>query len=174
MNMNKIERGGSYPIRLRNMEGAKADFLTTGGNLLLIGMPGIQRSEAQAIRNGKMKAGFIKDGPLLLWVFEFPGNLIFDCPFDIRIIPKDRLHLPDVINGEQRLYIDIHLVDSATNLVKGLRGITLPPKLSLDFLSAAHDQLADNRSMTPALARYNAMDILRLPKLADVQVCGKD
>lgn len=174
MNMIKLERGGQYPIRIGAMEGAKADFLTKDRNLLLIGMPGIQRSEAQAIRNGWMKAGFIKDGPLILWVFEFPGDLIFDCPFDTRIIPKDRLSLPDITNNQQRLLVDIHLVDSATNVLKGIRGITLPSKLSLDFLSAAQDQLADTRPMAPALARYNAMDILRLPKLAAVQVCGKN
>ncbi|MDP9590499.1 UNVERIFIED_ORG: hypothetical protein J2W19_003058 [Shinella zoogloeoides] len=174
MDMVKLERGGQYPMRLGNLEGAKADFLTTGGNLLLIGMPGIQRSEAQAIRNGWMKAGFIKDGPLILWVFEFPGDLIFDCPFDTRIIPKGRLSLPDITNNQQRLLVDIHLVDSATNVLKCIRGITLPSKLSLDFLSAAQDQLADTRPMAPALARYNAMDILRMPKLAAVQVCGKN
>lgn len=173
MNMIKIERGGPYPMLLGDMEGAKADFLTTSGNRLLIGMPGIQRSEAQTIRKGRMKAGFIKDGPLILWVFEFPGNLIFECPFDTRIIPHDRRQLPDVTNERQRMFIDIHLVDSATNLVKGLRGITLPPKLSLDLLSAAQDQLADARDMAPFIARYNAMDILRLPKLAAVQACGE-
>lgn len=174
MNMVKLERGGQYPIRLGNSEGAKADFLTTDGNLLLIGLPGIQRSEAQAIRNGQMRAGFIKDGPLILWVFEFPGDLIFDCPFDTRIVPEGRLSLPDITNNQQRLLVNIHLVDSATNVLKGIRGITLPSKLSLDFLSAAQDQLADTRPMTPALARYNAMDILRMPKLAAVQVCGKN
>lgn len=172
MQMTKIERGATYPIRLGRMEGARADFLTNDGNLLLIGMPGVQRSEAQAIRKGRMKAGFIKDGPLLLWVFEFPGDLIFDCPFDIRLIPKDRLWLPDMTNEQQRLLIDIHLVDSASNVVKGLRGVTLSPKLSMDFLAAAQDQIADARNMAPFLAKYNAMDILRLPKLAAVQSCG--
>lgn len=173
MNMIKIARGESYPIHLGNMEGAKADFLTTAGHKLLIGMPGIQRSEAQAIRKGRMKAGFIKDGPLILWVFEFPGNLIFECPFDTRIIPQDRRELLNVKNHDQRMFIDIHLVDSASNLVRGLRGITLPPNLSLDFLSAAQDQLADVRDIGPFLAKYNAMNVLRLPKLASVQACGE-
>ncbi|HEV7245974.1 MAG TPA: hypothetical protein VGN93_03165 [Shinella sp.] len=172
MNMIKVERGGAYPLRVGNMDGAAADLLTSDGNVLLIGMPGIQRSEAQAIRKGKIKAGFIKDGPLILWVFEFPGNLVFDCPFDARLIPRDRLHLPDAVDDRQRLYIEIHLVDSITNVVRGLRGVTLPPKLSLDFLAAVQDQLADARAVNPTLARYHAIDILRLPRLAAVQVCG--
>lgn len=174
MNFIRIEHGERYPLALNNMEGAKAEFLTAEGNLLLIGMPDLQRSEAQAIRTGKMKAGFIKDGPLILWVFEFPGDLVFDCPFDIRLLSDDRRHLPNITNPEERLLIDIHLVDTATDVVRGLRRVTLPPKLSVEFLNAVQDQLTDTRSIAPPLARYHAMDILRLPKLAAVQVCGQN
>ncbi|TAY24461.1 hypothetical protein ELH92_25905 [Rhizobium ruizarguesonis] len=174
MNMVMIERGKKYPLPLGVVEGAMANFLMDGGNSLLIGMPDIQRSEAQVIMKGPMKAGFIKDGPLILWVFEFAGNLIFDCPFDARIIPKDRLTLPDVANDQQRLLIDIHLVDTASKLVNGIKVITLSPKLSLDFLLAAQDQIADTRGMAPFLTKYTAIDILRLPKLAAVQLCGEN
>ncbi len=174
MNMTMIERGKNYPLQLGNMEGARADFLTTDGNLLLIGMPGIQSSEVKAIRKGQLKAGFIKDGPLILWVFEFPNNLIFDCPFDVRIIPRNRLQLPDVTNDRQRLYIDVHLVDTTTNVVKALRGVTLHPALSRDFLSAVQEQLTDSRSAIPMLNRYNAIDLLHLPKMAAVRPCGEN
>ena len=172
MNMMQIARGEKYPLPLGAMEGAAANLLTDGGNLLQIGMSNIQRSEAQAIRKGQMKAGFIKDGPLILWVFEFPGDLIFDCPFDARLVPHGSLVLPDITNVQQRLLIDIHLVDTATRIVKGIRVITLPGKLTLDFLIAVQDQLADTRNFQPYLAKYNAMDILRLPKLAAVQKTG--
>jgi hypothetical protein len=170
--MIKVERGRTYPIRIGNMDGAKADFLTTDGNIMLIGMPGIHQSEAQAVRNGTVKAGFIKDGPLILWVFEFEGGLIFDCPFDARLIPSDRLYLPQLTGDQHHLYVEIHLVDSTTNVVRGLRGVTLPPSLSRDFLEAASDQLADVRDIDRAIERYRATDILCLPALAAVQVCG--
>ena len=60
-------------------------------------------------------------------------------------------------------------MDTATDVVRGLRRVTLPPKLSVEFLNAVQDQLTDTRSIAPPLARYHAMDILRLPKLAAVQ-----
>jgi hypothetical protein len=171
MNMIRIEQGERYPLPIQAADGAAANFLGDH-NTLQIAMRGIQRSEANAIRKGTMKAGLIVDGPLILWVFEFPGDLIFDCPFDARLIPKEVLRLPDITNGLQRLLIDIHLVDTATNVLRGIRAVTLPPALTRDFLAAVQDQLADTRNMAPILARYAAIDISMLRNRARMQRCG--
>lgn len=172
MNMIAIRRSGEYPVRLGYMEGAVTDFLTAAGNRLVIGMPRIGRSEAQAVRKGRMKAGLIKDGPMILWVFEFPGKLIFGCPFDARLISKERRHLQNVTNEEQCPYIEVHIVESETNIVVVLRAITFPANLSRDFISAVRNQLVNERDTAPIIAKYNTIDILRLPKLAALQACG--
>jgi len=171
MNMIALSRGATYPLPIRAKEGASANFLTDGGNLLQIAMPNIARAEARSIRNDPMKAGFIVDGSLILWVFQF-GTLIFDAPFDVRIIPTDARWLPDIENEEQRLAIDVHLVDTATNIVRGLRHVTLPPALTRRFLIAVQAQLADARSTVPYLTRWNTTPITRLPALAKVERCG--
>ncbi len=171
MNVVKLARGETYPLPIRAHEGAAANFLTGSGNILQIGMLNVARSEAQSIRNAPMKAGIIVDGPLILWVFQF-GTIIIDAPFDARLIPADARWLPDIENEQQRLGINVHLVDTATTITRGIRYVTLSSPLTRRFLAAVQDQLADQRDITPHLTRWNATAITRLPALAQVERCG--
>ncbi len=171
MSFMKFSRGEQYPLPVRAYEGAAANFLTDGGNILQIAMPNLIRSEARSIRNDPMKAGIIVEGPLILWVFQF-GTIILDCPFDARIIPEQARWLPDLENEHQRLGVDVHLVDTATMVLRGIRYVTLSPFLTRHFLMAVQHQLSDKRSIEPFLLRSNATPITRLPILAQVERCG--
>lgn len=171
MNLVTISRGKEYPLPIQAREGATANFLTSGGNLLQVAMPNLTRSEARSITSGPMKAGIIVDGPLILWVFQF-GMLIIDAPFDARIIPANALWQPDIENDQQRLAIEVHLVDTATMIVEGFRYLTLSPKLTRRFLLAVQEQLADRRDIAPYLTRLNSIPITRLPTRAQVERCG--
>lgn len=168
-----LSRNATYPFPVRALEGASAQFLAKSGNILQIAMPNIQRSEERLVRKGPMKAGFIHDGPLLVWVFTF-GDLIFDCPFDARLIPPAELNLPSVENDRQRLGIEVNLIDTATSRIRGLRYSTLTPQLTRAFLSAVQDQLADPRDLSPYLAKHHRIPILALPKLCRLELCGRD
>lgn len=171
MSFIKLSRGEQYPFPVRAYEGAAANFLTDSGNVLQIAMPNLVRTEARSIRNDPMKAGIIVDGPLILWVFQF-GAIVLDCPFDGRIIPTDARCLPDIENDRQRLSIEVHLVDTASNILRGIRFLTLPPSLTRRFLMAVQDQLCDQRDITPYLARSNSIPITRLPIMAQIERCG--
>lgn len=171
MSFIKLSRGEQYPLPVRAYEGAAANFLTSSGNVLQIAMPNLIRTEARSIRNDPMKAGIIVEGPLILWVFQF-GTIIFDCPFDARIIPASARWLPDIENDQQRLNIEVHLVDTASNILRGIRSVTLSPALTRRFLMAVQDQLCDQRDITPYLARSNSIPITRLPVMAQVERCG--
>jgi hypothetical protein len=167
--------GGRYPLPLRvrkSASGAAANFLGAT-NVLQVAMPSLIRSEILAVRKGPMKVGLIKDGPLLLLLFEFDGGIIMDCPFDVRILPADILNLPDVENELQRLYVEVHLVDSETMVLRGLRGVTLPPALTQEFLIAARHQLADDRDVGTYLAKYYQLPITTLRAMTGMQLCGK-
>ncbi|MCX8996257.1 hypothetical protein NOF55_16445 [Rhizobiaceae bacterium BDR2-2] len=171
MSFIKLSRGEQYPLPVRAYEGAAANFLTNSGNVLQIAMPNLVRTEARSIRNDPMKAGIIVEGPLILWVFQF-GTIILDCPFDARIIPASARWLPDIENDQQRLSIEVHLVDTASNILRGIRFVTLSPSLTHRFLMAVQDQLCDQRDLTPYLSRSNAIPVTRLPTLAQVERCG--
>ncbi|MGF9565583.1 hypothetical protein AAIH70_18905 [Neorhizobium sp. BT27B] len=171
MSIVTLARGMEYPLPIRAHEGAAAHFLTDGGNILQVAMTNVTRSEARSIRSGPMKAGIIVDGSLIFWVFEF-GMLIFDAPFDARIVPPEARWLPDIKSNQQRLAIEVHLVETSTMIVRGIRYVTLSPELTRRFLLAVQDQLADNRDATPYLTRWNGIPITRLPTLARVERCG--
>lgn len=172
MRSHKLTRDKNYSLQMiNNTEGTAANFLTIGGNYLQIAMSDPARSEVMSIRRDTMKAGFIHDGPLILWVFTF-GSIFLECPFDARIIPSDSLHLPDITNDAQRLGVDIHLVDTATMMLRAIRYVTLSPELTRRFLAAVDDQLGDTREIGPILAKYKRQPITALPHLAQVQRCG--
>lgn len=172
MNFVKLALGETYPLPIRTAEvGTAANFLTDTGNLLQIGMPNLVRTEVRSIRQDPMKADIAVDGPLILWVFQF-GTLIFDAPFDARIIPAHTRWLPDIENDQQRLAIEVHLVDTATNVLRALRHVTLSPALTLRFLVAVQHQLADPRDITSFLRGWNRMAITHVARLAQVERCG--
>ncbi|MGR9058982.1 hypothetical protein ACU8NH_24290 [Rhizobium leguminosarum] len=163
--------GGQYPYPIR-FEGAMAHFLFRGGNVLQIGMPNISKAEAIQIKKGALKAGFIKDGPLILLAFQFGEDFFAGCPFDARLIPRSALDLPNITNDDQRLAVDIHLVDLATNTIRGLRRVTLPPSLTVEFLAAAQDQLADQRNGGDFGFKYQSMSPKSLARSTKLHACG--
>lgn len=135
-------------------DGAAAQFLTESGNILQIRLSQITEHETWAMKKGKIKAGFLYDSGCLLWIFQFQGKgkhpITFDCPFDVKIIPGDVLALHSIDNQNQRLAIEIHVVDE-NDIVRALRLVTLSNEMTVSFLSAVQDQLtrisADNSVM---------------------------
>lgn len=141
-----LSRGQPYPLQCPQDEGAVADFLRTGGSRLLIVLHGMSSKEEQALRGGRVTAGFMYEEGDMLWLFSFyskRGSLLFtfDAPFDARLIPADERVLPNIDNAEQRLLIEIHAVDE-TGILRAIRAVTLSPALTLAFLSAVQEQLS--------------------------------
>ncbi|SFY33687.1 hypothetical protein [Azotobacter vinelandii] len=168
--------GQKYPLRLASAEGAAAHFLGRTGSILQIGMPDLIPSETKLLRQGSMRAGLYVDGPLIVLLFDFRAAgqqpIELDCPFDARVIPRDELFLPDITTGDQRLLVEVHIVDSATNTVRGLRGITLPPAFTVAFLSAVQDQLAAAESLQGRYQEYLRVPLDARIKSARMEPCG--
>lgn len=172
MSVQVVAVGQPYPFPLATREGAAAQFLKGNDNVLQVAMPALAGSEVRAIRKNPLRAGLIVDLPLILWVFRFDADLIFDCPFDVRRIEAEQRWLPDISNTAQRLAIEIHLVDSASRIVRGLRGITLAPALTVRFFSAVQDQLVASGAMEPIYERYCRLPLATLAERADLVLCG--
>lgn len=141
----KLSVGEHYMLPY-NSVGATANFLIKSGSVLQLALDNPQKFEIKEIQKGAVRVGLIVDQPVLLWLFDFGKGGKYDAPYDIRLYKKDNLLLPDITNKEQRLVIELHLIDSTTNTLKAIRLFTLPPELTLKFLSAAQDQLALNNS----------------------------
>ena len=142
-----LKHGKPYPLPITKEIGAAAQFLTQSGNILQIVLPGMDAKEQNALRSGMIKAGFLYEGGAMLFLFQFYGVgagkplLTFDAPFDIRLYPEKERKLHNIYNTEQRLAIEIHAIDEK-RIFRVLRLVTMPPDMTLKFLSAVQDQLA--------------------------------
>jgi hypothetical protein len=142
-----LTRGEPYPLPLEQGQGAAAQFLMQSGNILQIVLPGMDSKEQNGLRSGMIKAGFLYEGGAMLLLFQFYGAgagkplITFDAPFDIRLLSKDKRNLHNIENPEQRLAIEIHAVDEK-KILRALRVVTMPPAMTLKFLSAVQDQIA--------------------------------
>lgn len=144
--MIKLARGEPYPLPMQHGEGAAAQFLLKTGNILQIVLPGMDAKEQTALRSGMIKAGILYRSGAMLLLFQFYGNngkplITLDAPFDIRLLPVDQRQLHSIDNADQRLAIEIHAVDE-NKIVRALRLVTMPPSMTVRFLSAVQDQLA--------------------------------
>ncbi|MFL9757794.1 hypothetical protein BCV26_015085 [Vibrio cyclitrophicus] len=139
--------GQRYPVTLPVGEGAISELMRPFGNCLIIVMPDISEYEEQILRHGELHCGLLeKDGAiLLLWQFRDGRTKVItlDSPFDVRLLPD--LMMWELNTPESRFCIDVHVVDSRTQLVRGLRSITMPVGLSRELLTAVKKQL-NNKS----------------------------
>lgn len=132
----------NYYIEKPFFEDVYADFLRPNGNRLLISIPDISDIQEKAILHGTRRAGILsKNGAILLiWQFKLNGKTIItlDSPFDARKIPE--LEVYDEVKKNIRLYIDLILVDPYTNQTSIENTITMPPELTIEFLSEVKNQ----------------------------------
>lgn len=171
-----LERGKAYPLPIPMDRGAAAQFLTMGGSMLQVKINGMTRDEEWALRFGRMWAGMLAGNGAILWLFRFCGRdnqplLSLDAPYDIRLLPPERRDLPSIDKPQQRLLIDVHAIDER-DILRGLRGITLSPDLTLGFLSAAQDQLASldrGEKQMDEWMRHDTEGLMRMTKMWE---CG--
>jgi hypothetical protein len=128
--------GSPYPLEVLSYEGAAAQFLVEPGNILQVMMPSIMNSELSALKNGKIRAGFITQGKTIFILFEI-GDLLFECPFNPSIIPQDLISIPDTTTGNKRMAVDMHVIDTDTYKLCALRSFTLAPVLTKKLVTRA-------------------------------------
>lgn len=152
-----LKVGQRYPMQIQaHREGATAELMRPFGHRLIIAMPDISQYEEDILRRGELHCGLLeKDGAiLLLWQFLDGKTKVttFDSPFDGRLIP-------DIVTGElntpeSRYWIDIHIVDSSTNVVRGLRSITMPAGFSRELMNAVKKQLGSHSNGEAQMSRW--------------------
>jgi len=164
-----------YPFELPPGEGAISDFLRPSVNRLLVSIAGISDSEARALQKGEMRGGLLVGNGAILFVWQFWKKkktlITLDSPFDARLISDIQLY--DVNSVETRLTIDVHIVDSATKIIRGLRLITMPPGMTLEFLSAVQDQIGVGRAGDEQYKEWMAMQPHELAKQTQMWLMGK-
>lgn len=133
-----------YPtVFAPNSEGAQAEFLRSFGNKLVFVLPNISPEEITGFRLGEIRAGIlVKNGAILfIWQIWHQGKTIitFDSVFDAKLIPD--INLYDIPTESHRLAIEVHVIDSANNVLKVIRLVSMPNEMTVEFLAAVQDQI---------------------------------
>lgn len=168
-----------YPFSLPTQEGATVEFLKANDNLLLINLSNVSGVEQRAFREGKVKAGFTTRNGAIMWVFRFflKGKEIIslDAQFDARKYPKEQLDLHSINNTQERLLVNIVVVDRETKRVKALRSITLSPEMTINFLSAVQEQLVHTRTSESEnqILQWLSLPLPELHSMIEVEELGK-
>jgi len=167
--------GEEYPFKIPESEGAVSDFLRSGGNRLIIVMPGISNEESKILRKYEMRGGLLVKNGAILFVWQFRKNgkpvVTLDSPFDARIIPDIQFY--DIEDSKTRLVIDVHIVDSISKMVCGLRAVTMPPGMTLEFLSAVQDQIGDSSNGEKQYQSWMTSEPPNLAKQTKMWIMGK-
>lgn len=172
MNLVQLSVNNPYPFQMT--EGGQANFLSKKtGNILRVGVYGMMEEEKYALKKGKIKIGFVYQEPVIILIVDFAGILAIDCPFDARLYPSGDLDLHSITNQEQRLFVILHAIDIKTNILKVIRGFTLSPTFTLNFLSVVQDQLVSKADFERTLQTMYQSNITTLIKQAKMYECGK-
>lgn len=135
--------GEQYPLPYqKDYCGGRLQMFQDNSNVLQIMMPQMIQSEIKALRKGDVRVGLIVDGFLIVMMFEFkakPEPIILDCSINAKLIPNEEFTLIKA-EGEERLPLQVHVIDSATGVVKGLRMFTLTPVVYADLVKAIEAQ----------------------------------
>jgi len=175
--MYLLERGKQYPLPTTGGEGARVDFLSGPDNILQIILHGMTCKENTALRSGRVDAGIIYKGGELLWLFQFYDNngaplLELDAPFDVRLIDDDLLNIPSGNLEGKKLLIVIHAIDEK-NILRAIRGVTIPSELTMKFLSSVREQKTITQMDSCASDEWNKKSIPQLINCTDMYVLGR-
>lgn len=157
--VTKLAVGQPYPFPLPSEDGAVAEFFRGSASRLVVAVSDLTRDEIHVLRKGAVYCGILKEGTaiMLLWEFRSKGRPMFqfDTPFDVRLIPRSELELVDKTEDKLRLMVNVEIVDRATGIVRGIRGITMPLAVSDALLSATMDQLAEPEMLQAASEQHS-------------------
>lgn len=162
--------GSSYPLETPCHEGAAAQFLVKPGNILQVMMPSIMNTELSALKKGKIRSGFITQGKTIFILFEI-GDLLFECPFKPSIIPQDLISIPDLTNANQRMLVDMHVIDTDTHNLCALRSFTLAPALTEKLIAQAK-KIRESANVTCELQDIVHQSLFSMFKTAKLYKCG--
>lgn len=126
-----------FPIKIN--EGISASF--RGSRIdYLIGLEGITSKEIESFRNGEIKIYLSKINGVIFLLAEIDGVLaVSDAPLLLDIVNGD---YSPIEKGDMSYLLNVFLIDTSTNILKGMRVIGLSNDIS-NKLSIILDKMID-------------------------------
>lgn len=165
--MRKFEIGKPIDGYIRQYpEGVKFD-VDKSGAMLFIMFRNPSDSEIENIRKGRIQLGICSLSDIIFMLFKFGQLQWMDAPFSIHLA-QDQDFLNIDFDETQGLGMTVFLVDAATGILKALRYIGLPHKLTQLFFSEVNNQIKYifnkseyDKNLNEIFMRYGTTDLVR-------------
>lgn len=119
--MHVLRVGHLYdPERASWPEGTQYAF-RGGAHELLLFFRGPTAAEVEAVRRGRARFALYAQGDLLVLCSKFGDQPWADAPFSWHLLPEGEREGPPELTGDERIALQIILVDAATGIVHVLR-----------------------------------------------------
>lgn len=143
------ELGAPYQGDILN--GASIEFFGRKGSKLRVGIPNVTSKQLADYKGMPLFSMIVEKGELLsLW--KFPNQNWLRAPFDV-LSAKESGNLEIPYIGEKcRIVIELHVVDTKTGILEGIRAFTLTPEQTITVLSSVNHVLnePENGSSQPS------------------------
>ncbi len=151
--MRTIEVGKLFDPRLTRWPDGVSEYnYRSGHHRLIIPLARPTPDEVEAVRFGAAKFAFTVIGPVIVFQYRFGTALSWsDALYTWHKVPVEERVEPAVLTGEQRVPLQVFLVDAATGIVQAIRILTLSPTFSRRLHEAIRRQAAE-----PFPADYDA------------------
>lgn len=141
--MHTIKVGELFDPALRVWPEAPEYNFRSGVHRLIIALRRPRADEVEAVRVGAAKFAFAVIGPVLVFQFRFGTALPWsDALYTWHKLPAGERVEPAALSGEQRVPLEVFLVDAATGVVRAIRVVTLSPTFSRRLHEAIRQQAA--------------------------------
>lgn len=146
MQLPSYEAGRIYPRRLPSgrglwPEGARYTY-DAEGHTLVVYYPRVQVHERRDFREGDAEFALLYDAQAIFLLFRFGGQPWGEARFSVHTVPE-RKRCATVIepNGLVRADIEVHLVDSTTQVLAVRRRLRLPDEFALQIEEMMWEQI---------------------------------
>ena len=159
-----LEVGKRHPSLPRPVPEGGFFNWTAGGAELLLSFRGASAQEVEAVRQGECEFALATAPPAVWLLYRFGDALPWsDAPYTVHLLPEAQR--PDALfftGPEQRLLLQVILVDAASAKALALRYVTLSPEFTRALAAAVQAQSvakwegrdAYDRQLQAAYSRY--------------------
>lgn len=135
------------------VQGVQYNF-DQAGHILQLFFERPTMKEVGAIQKEKIELALYvtDDSQIISLAFCAPGIPWSDAPYYWHLVPAERRAMPQELVGEQRPMLEIHLVDTATGLLRAMRRVSMSPA----FGAKLHASIKAQAQAPVDIAGYHA------------------
>lgn len=129
----------------------------SGIHRLIIAMRNLTPAEVEAVRHADVKLAFTVIGDVLIFQYRFGAVLPWsDAAYTWHKVPPAEQIRPPALTGEQRVLLEIILVEATTGIIHALRVVSMSPTMSRRLHEAINRQADAPFPASGLLSTYDA------------------